>query len=45
MSESAGDRALLADVLDGYVSRDGAIRYYGLDPMQLDAAIAQWGQP
>ena len=40
-SERAFDR-VLADVLDGYVSRNAAIRDYGVDPAQLDAAIARW---
>lgn len=30
------------DVLDGYVSREAAIRDYGVDASRLDAAIADW---
>jgi N-methylhydantoinase B len=35
-------QAVLADVLDGYVSREAAIRDYGADTVKLDAAIAAW---
>jgi N-methylhydantoinase B len=34
--------AVLSDVLDGYVSRDAAIRDYGADPAVLDEAIGAW---
>jgi N-methylhydantoinase A/oxoprolinase/acetone carboxylase beta subunit/N-methylhydantoinase B/oxoprolinase/acetone carboxylase alpha subunit len=33
---------VLSDVLDGYVSREAAIRDYGVDAAKLDAAIAAW---
>jgi N-methylhydantoinase B len=32
---------IAADVIDGYVSRDAAIRDYGADPAALDAAVAR----
>jgi N-methylhydantoinase B len=31
---------VLADVLDGYVSRAAAIEHYGADPVRLDDALA-----
>jgi N-methylhydantoinase B len=31
--------AVVADVIDGYVSRDAAVRDYGVDPARLDAAL------
>ena len=34
--------AVLDDVLDGYVSREAAIRDYGVDAQRLDAALAAW---
>jgi N-methylhydantoinase B len=34
--------AIVDDVLDGYVTRDAAIRVYGADPVALDAALAAW---
>ena len=34
--------AVLSDVLDGYVSREAAIRDYGADAAQLDEALAAW---
>jgi N-methylhydantoinase A/oxoprolinase/acetone carboxylase beta subunit/N-methylhydantoinase B/oxoprolinase/acetone carboxylase alpha subunit len=38
--------AVVADVLDGYVSRDAAIRDYGADATKIDEAIAAWaGSP
>jgi N-methylhydantoinase B len=30
------------DVLDGYVSRESALRDYGIDPARLDADLARW---
>lgn len=33
---------VLDDVLDGYVSRESAIRDYGVDAARLDAALAAW---
>jgi N-methylhydantoinase B len=33
---------VVADVLDGYVTRDAAITEYGVDPARLDAALAAW---
>jgi N-methylhydantoinase B len=33
---------VVADVLDGYVSRDAAIATYGVDPVRLDAAWEAW---
>lgn len=33
---------VLADVLDGYVSRDIAITHYGVDAARLDAELAAW---
>jgi N-methylhydantoinase B len=33
---------VLADVLDGYVSRASAIADYGVDAAQLDAELARW---
>jgi 5-oxoprolinase (ATP-hydrolysing) len=34
--------AILSDVLDGYVSRESAVRNYGADAAKLDEAIAAW---
>ena len=34
--------AILSDVLDGYVSREAAIRDYGADAAKLDEALAAW---
>jgi N-methylhydantoinase A/oxoprolinase/acetone carboxylase beta subunit/N-methylhydantoinase B/oxoprolinase/acetone carboxylase alpha subunit len=34
--------AILADVLDGYVSREAAVRDYAADAAKLDEAIAAW---
>ncbi len=34
--------AIVSDVLDGYVSRESAVRDYGADAVKLDAAIAAW---
>jgi N-methylhydantoinase B len=33
---------VVADVLDGYVSRGAAIDAYGVDPQRLDAAVSAW---
>jgi N-methylhydantoinase B len=33
---------VLGDVLDGYVSREAAVREYFVDPGRLDAALARW---
>ncbi len=33
---------VLDDVLDGYVTRAAAVEIYGVDPAQLDAALAAW---
>jgi len=35
--------AVLADVLDGYVSRAAALAEYGLDAQRLDNELARWG--
>jgi N-methylhydantoinase B len=34
--------AIVSDVLDGYVSREAAVRDYGADAAKLDDAIAAW---
>jgi N-methylhydantoinase A/oxoprolinase/acetone carboxylase beta subunit/N-methylhydantoinase B/oxoprolinase/acetone carboxylase alpha subunit len=34
--------AILSDVLDGYVSREAAIRDYGVDAAKLDEGLAAW---
>jgi N-methylhydantoinase B len=34
--------AILSDVLDGYVSREAAIRDYSADGAKLDEALAAW---
>ena len=33
---------VVADVIDGYVSREAAIAVYGADPARLDTAVAAW---
>jgi len=34
--------AVLNDVLDGYVSRESAIRDYGVNATRLDEELARW---
>jgi N-methylhydantoinase B/oxoprolinase/acetone carboxylase alpha subunit len=33
---------IVADVLDGYVTRDAAIAAYEVDPQRLDEALRSW---
>jgi N-methylhydantoinase B len=40
-SQRTFDR-VVADVIDGYVSRDSAVAVYGVDPQRLDAALSDW---
>jgi N-methylhydantoinase B len=37
--------AVLADVLDGYVSRDAAVADYGVDAQRLDEELRRWNGP
>jgi N-methylhydantoinase B len=36
---------IVDDVLDGYVTREAAVAFYGVDPNRLDEALRSWNAP